>query len=89
MKKILYFLFACLFMLAVPVMAQSGSETQPGNLVVQYFTSLSALAGAVLIVTQFVLKFVKTKFDQYLSWLVAIVLSAAGWLLHLGIFSGL
>lgn len=86
MKKLL-FLLAALLVLALPVVAQEIENSiviPPG--IVEYFTTLSALAGAVLVVTQFALKFIHTKFDQYFSWLMAVILSVVGWLFQIGVF---
>ena len=90
MKKFIGLLLMGLFVISLPIVAcaQAFDPIQSGA-IADYFTSLAALSGAVLIVTQFALKFIHTKFDQYFSWLVAVLLSGAGWFLQLGILSGL
>ena len=90
MKKFIVLLSMCLFVISLPIVACAQAFDPVQSVVIaDYFTSLAALSGAVLIVTQFLLKFIKIKFDQYFSWLVAVLLSCAGWFLQLGIFDGL
>jgi fatty acid desaturase len=56
-----------------------------------YFVSVGSLAAAVIAVTEFI----KSKItlggwkSKAVSWLVSIILSASGWALKLGIFSGI
>jgi hypothetical protein len=81
-------LFFALLTLAIGAMAATG-ESGTGIELGQYLTTLGGIAAAVTVVTQFVLKYVKTKYDQILSWVVSLIICAAGWILNLGIFQGI
>jgi len=85
MKRV--FLFFMLLAISMPLFAQT---VDPGSVEIsQYFVSLAVFATTVVLVTQFVLKYIKTDKDQLVSWLVSIGLSGVGWIFGLGMFSGL
>lgn len=86
MKK-LFFLICLLFAVSLPVIAEDGgSGSSPPSL----FASLSLFVPAVVVVTQFILRFVHVeKWKQGVSWLVAIGLSVIGYLIKAGMFAEL
>jgi len=93
MKKFILFLTLVFSFLFFPIIAfcqDTGAIdlSNPG----QYFASISALAGLVIIITAFVNKILKAPkpfVKQLVSWLIAIALSLLGWWLKLGLFIGI
>lgn len=90
-----------LFTISVPVFAQEvGEEISQVNFK-DSFESLPALSAFVLIATGWIAQLIiKLKWDlkleaiskgwkQYLSWLIGVLLAAAGYLLQWGLFAGL
>lgn len=93
MKKLICFLMLFMVAFTIPMIAMAETvatlENSPGIDIASYFTSLSALAGLVLLVTQFAKKLIKTEGvkTQILSWIIALVLSVIGYFIQLGIFA--
>lgn len=84
MKKLI--LFLVMIFAIIPVFA---GNQEPAEIDISgYFISLSYFIPAILIVTQFLLKYIKTQNDQLVSWVVSFALAGAGWLLELGMFIG-
>lgn len=91
MKKIIHFLVALLAFVMLPVFAFCQEVTTvPGFDPGQYFASLSAMVAAVMVITQFIKKLLTLKdlWAKILSWIVAALLSLAGWYFQYGIFIG-
>lgn len=84
MKK--YFVFLIFMLATLPLFAQTVDPGSGVN-VAQYFVNLSVFAPVIVIITQFVLRYVKTDLDQIVSWIVAFLLSGVGWLLNFGMFA--
>ena len=80
----------------MPALAIAG-DTEPGAFALNdYFASITALAGLVVVVSQFVIKLfpegganLSGLIKQAISWAVAIGLGFLGKVLALGIFAGL
>ncbi len=83
------FVLAILSMVPLVIMAQTGAADESID-VVEYIASIPGLAALVLLVTQFLKQFLKTDgwYSAYLSWFIALSLSVIGWVLQLGIFTG-
>jgi hypothetical protein len=95
--KNLIILFLCLLLFPPVVMVAQDPDPPAVGVVVDetpspdisgYFASLAYLVPAVLLITQIVLKYIKTKYDQVVSWIVSLLMCSVGWLLQLGIFCG-
>lgn len=86
MKKFIVLFSLFVAVATLPAMA-AGFDMPVQFEIGKYFQDIGTMAAIVLPVTQFVLKFVNTKYDQVLSWLVSLVLSAVAWYLKLGIFA--
>ncbi len=53
----------------------------------QYFTNLGVFVGAVVVVSQFALKYVNIKKGiQVFTWFISLLVAGAGWLFQFGIF---
>lgn len=88
------FVLTFLFLIASAVLFGQSGETQalPESLdISQYFYSLPALTGLVLIVTELFKKFLDTdgNYSIYLSWIIAFGVSLGGWAFQLGMFKDL
>lgn len=85
MKYLLTVLFIGLFV--TPIFPQSGGSVNETD-ILYYFASIPALATAIVILTQAVKKLVAFTGDsaQYVSWGVSLILGAAGYVFHWGIF---
>lgn len=89
MKKILLLLFA-VFAVFFTMAAAQVETPEPVKTfeLSSYFANLAGFVTAVLLITQFVLKYLNTKFKQVISWIISFVLAAAAWFLNLGILAG-
>jgi len=89
MKKLLIFLVLMIGMI-FPIMAQDGGTTTNGFM--DYFATLTALAGLNVIIVAAVLKFFKTEPTKLVKQLIAIgialILCVVGWFMQWGIFTG-
>ena len=88
MKKLLV-LFGFLFLALATFAATEDAGVLPKFNIATFFTTLAVFAGTVPVVTQFILRYINTKYDQVISWVVAIALAFIGWIFKLGIFEGL
>ena len=86
MKKIIAFLMLLLAVGTMPVMA-AGFDLPDSLDLGKYFQDIGTMAAIVLPATQFVLRFIHTKYDQLMSWFVSLVLSVVAWFLGWGIFA--
>jgi hypothetical protein len=86
-KYLLAVLFVALF--SAPMFPQTGEAVSEMD-ILSYFVSIPALASAVVLLTQAVKKLISFAGDsaQYVSWGVALLLGAAGYAFHFGIFAG-
>ena len=89
MKKLILFLGICLMFFTLPVLAAVETAADAGIGIEKYFITLAVMAGIVPVMTQFILSYVHTKFDQVASWVVALLLSTVGWIFQLGIFESM
>jgi hypothetical protein len=96
MKKLLMFL-SLILLVVMGCTAQELIPEEPSTFTLQgfeeYFASLAALAGLVVIISGYVIKLlfkeIPTKIvKQLISWGVSLILCLIGWLLKLGIFVG-
>lgn len=89
MKKLLLFLGLMIGMI-FPIMAQDGAS-MTGSFM-DYFATLTALAGLNVIITAAILKFFKTEptklIKQLISIGIALILCVVGWFMQWGIFTG-
>lgn len=89
MKKLLIFVMLMVGMV-FPIMAQDGTETVTSF--IDYFATLTALAGLNVIVVSAVLKFFKTEPTKLVKQLIsigtALILCTVGWFMQWGIFTG-
>jgi hypothetical protein len=94
MKKLLMFL-SLILLVVMGCTAQELIPEEPSTFTLQgfeeYFASLAALAGLVVIISGYVIKLlfkeIPTKIvKQLISWGVSLILCLIGWLLKLGIF---
>lgn len=94
MKKLLMFL-SLILLVVIGCTAQELIPEEPSTFTLQgfeeYFASLAALAGLVVIISGYVIKLlfkeIPTKIvKQLISWGVSLILCLIGWLLKLGIF---
>lgn len=87
--KIFYHVFLVLVM-SIVIIAGQVEITSTGFNLIEYFYTIPALAGAVLLLTGYIKTALKITggFSQYLSWILSAALSLLGWMLNLGIFAG-
>lgn len=90
MRGILIFICALIFTSIAVVFAQDADNPIDDFDFIGMFISIPALAAGVVVITELVKKAIKDKFKyiQYISWLIAVLLSAVGFIFKLGIFSG-
>jgi len=83
MKRFFFFI-AALFLFVTPVLlfAQDTGSAVP---FMDWFISIPALAAGVLVITEF-FKNATGKSSQFISWIIAFVLSVIGYIFHWGIF---
>lgn len=88
MKQLLSLLFMMIALFALPlvVLSQGFEGSNETEVITTYFVSLSAMAGAILICTQFIKRFIKLNGIQIkvVSWLCGIGLAYFGWWLNIG-----
>ncbi|PKQ69395.1 hypothetical protein BZG01_00205 [Labilibaculum manganireducens] len=98
MKKLLCFMMVAFMafvitpMIAVAETVASAVVDSPTGLDLGiYFATLSGLVTAVILLTQFFKTAIETHGikTNYLSWIIALVLSIAGYFLQLGMFYGM
>lgn len=93
MKNFIKYLITLLvFVLAIP----ASSWAQGADPVITFdpatwFVTLGAFVAVVMVVTQFAKKLINASgmLAKLLSWLVSVILGAIGWLMQLGIFTGI
>lgn len=89
MLRRLFIAILILLTMSPLMLAQTGAaNAEPG--VLEYFLSVPGLAALALIITEFlkVQLNLSGTINQYLAWVIALVISGAGYLLQLGIFIG-
>jgi len=85
-----FILILILFLAIAPALSQDTGPPGEDPDFFSMFLSIPYLAGGIVLVTQIVRKAVNIngQWAQYLSWLIAVLLSAVGYVLQIGIFIG-